>query len=190
MNGKALIIMLLLFAGTLPSFSQSTKSHWEIEAGTCVMNTDHLGGYSSGDINTNKNGIVYPTIMLSTGYVIPNRNIGFFFSSFSTYAERVLNGGPSPLTEKEFSIHLMPEFRYYYYSESTLRVYASVGAGVRYLRYYEIFRGDTVTNGYFSPSYQISPLCFSVGTKLSFIMDVGFGRPYMPFAFKLSYRFL
>ena len=190
MKGRALLFVLLLVAGAVQSSAQTTKRHWEIEAGTCMMNTDHFGSYDSGNINRNNNGVVYPTIALGFGYVIPKHNIGFFLSSFNTYAERILDGGPSLLTEREYSLHLMPEVRFYYYSDMSMRVYASAGAGVRYLRYSEEFRDDTVGCGHFSPTFQFSPLCFSFGHRLNFVMEVGFGRPYMPLAFKLSYLFL
>lgn len=44
--------------------------------------------------------------------------------------------------------------------------------------------------GSFIPTFQFSPACLSIGKNLSFVMDIGLGRPYMMFAFKLAYRFL
>lgn len=190
MRCRIIISLLFLLAGTTSAFAQLHKPHWEIEAGVCVLNADHANFHNSDNIDNNHNGIVSPTISLGAGYVFSNNDIAVFLSTFSNYAHRTLNGGPSPLTEREFIVHLMPEFRYYYFQEQTLRVYLSVGAGVKYRMYNEEFRGDVAGYGYFVPSFQISPICFSMGRKFSFNMDIGFGRPYMPFAFKVAYRFL
>lgn len=199
MKRRGLIFLLLLIAGTRSAFAQPEKPHWEMEAGMCVINTyDHKSSTLSAlkgnpvvkEIDTENDGFTTPTFLFGAGYVFSNKDIAVFFSTFSNYSQRTLNGGPYPLDEREFIVHLMPEFRYYYLSEQTLRVYLSIGVGARYRRFNEVFRGDTAGYGSFIPTFQFSPVCVSMGTKFSFIIDVGFGRPYLPLAFKLSYRFL
>lgn len=193
MKIRILISLLLFVAGTTAAIAQQDKPHWEIEVGMCVANFyDHanMNPFILDEINTDDDGFTTPTFALEAGYVFSNRDIAIFFSTFSNYSHRLFNGGPYPLEEREFIIHLLPGFRYYYYCDEYMRVYLNVGVGVRYRRFNEIFRGDTAGYGSFIPTFQFSPACLSIGKNLSFVMDIGLGRPYMMFAFKLAYRFL
>lgn len=214
MKQVILTAAFLLLITLLPAYSQ-TKGYWQVDVGFSVFNTEHnaalfsqydynnkLKGsaelvkspdnssFDDGSIRYNDDsGIFFPTIMVNAGYVIPDWNFGFFFCLFWNYAYRNYNGGPSLLQERESILHLIPEVRYYYIDNDKRKAFLTLGVGLRYRRWDEIFRRDRVGYNAFDLTYLLSPIGVELGRKWFFSFDFGLSPAYTPFCVKMGYRF-
>ena len=176
-----------LLVAALPAFGQfkdRKAGGWELEAGTAVSVYDSYYSEIGGN-----GGTSLPTLSIRSGYKFPGTFVGVFLSVYGRYAGRDLTGGPSLLREREAILHVLPEVRFYYLDDPDFRLYATVGAGVRYRQFAETLEGDTITNHEFRFSYEISPFGVSVGDGWSFSVDVGYGIPWTIAKIGVGYRF-
>lgn len=196
-----LFVATVFFAAGLPAFGQA--GGWSLELGVSPGMMDRNSTFSEiRDLQYSstyvKDGhkvsyksypVVLPTFSIHGGYVIPNTPVGVFMGVYCSYASNNLNGGPSPLLEQETILHFLPEVRLYYVNDPDFRLYATLGAGVRYRQYSETFEGDSVGNHDYRFSYEISPLGFSVGGRWFFSLDFGGGFPWMGGKLSVGTRF-
>ena len=174
--------------------------HWDFNIGLALSLPDRYM-FGNSDIyddsgTTTVNGVSYtkdpkilPTITAEAGYVFPNNRIGAFMGAYWTYAWNDLYGGPSPLYEKEHILHLVPQVRVYYMYSDKMRMYGTLGMGVRYRTFAETFEGDTIRSNYLSFSYVLSPFGMSFFDKWTVSFDVGYGSPWSMVKLSAGYRF-
>ena len=149
----------------------------------------HESSTYNDEITYTSNPNVLPTICLETGYVFPGNHIGAFLGTYWSYAWNYLHGGPSLMIEKEHVIHIVPQIRFYYLFRDDMRMYATLGAGVRYRQFAETFEGDTIRAGHTSFSYILSPFGMSFGGRWTVSCDVGHGTPWSVLNITAGYRF-
>lgn len=198
------ILVAVLLAPTFPSFAQIRLGGWEVEAAVSysvydrgtglnaeIVDHDYSAQYERNDYTTSYHShpLVLPTFSVRAGYHFPETFVGLFLNAYCSYARNALNGGPSPLLEREAIFHVLPEVRFYYLSDPAFQLYASVAAGLRYRQFAETFEGDTIANHDFRLSYQISPFGVSVGDRWFFSVDLGVGAPWSIAKIGAGYRF-
>lgn len=208
MKKHILLAATLLLSVTWPSFSQEVspeKGEWEINVGVCYGIADRLP-FRNAELSNNRYRYSYtvddhtvsvyysgatllPAFSLSAGYVFPNHECGVFLNVFLNYAYETLNGGPSPLYEKEAIWHIIPEFRMYYKTWPKVRLYGSVGTGLRLRHYSETFRDDTLHDFKCGFTGFFSPIAVSVGEKCFFSFELGGGLAWSILKFNVGYRF-
>lgn len=184
-------VLTTLFAAflvaVLPAFGQFKAwmaGGWELEVGMAGSVYDSY--YSEID---SEGQTSLPTLSIRSGYKFPGTFVGVFLDVFGHYAGRDLTGGPSLLREREAILHVLPEIRFYYLDEPDCRLYATVGAGVRYRQFAETFEGDTIANRDFRFSYEISPFGVSFNDSWFFSLEVGYGTPWTIAKVGCGYRF-
>lgn len=144
---------------------------------------------SYNDISYVSNPHVLPTISVEGGYIFPGNHVGAFVGTYWSYAWNNLNGGPSPLREDECIVHIIPQVRLYYLYTGDIRLYATLGAGVRVRTFSETFEGDTIRAYHAEFSYVLSPFGMSFGGRWAFSCDFGHGTAWSMFNMTASYRF-
>lgn len=185
----------------LPVFGQT--GGWSWEAGVSLGLMDRHTAFSEirdrqssstytregHTVSYQSHPLVLPTLSVQGGYVIPETPVGVFLGVYCSHASNDLYGGPSLMRERETILHVLPEVRFYYLDDPGVRLYATVGAGIRYRQYSETFEGDTVGSHDFRFSYELSPFGVSVGESWCFSVEVGWGFPWALCKLSAGYRF-
>ena len=184
---RAAIVALLVWAW-IPSYAQ--KGTWEIDAGIGYVGVERLYPLSEINLSTKNPSTILPTFSLRGGYSFSDYPIGLFFEASYSYAKSVYKGGPSPLVEEEPIVHLVPQLRIYYLkSNPRLKMYCSLGAGVRIRQYSETLEGDTIKKTFCNFSWTVSPFGISVGPHWNIGAEFGVGLGWSLGRFCVGYRF-
>lgn len=193
---KYLLTLAVALVAAPLAFAQ--QGGWEtgLSLGSCLY--DRSQGHSEIGIRSNSetNGHVaeysptlLPTFVATAGYNFADAPFGVFMNVGWNYAWNTLKGGPSPLKEQEHILHFTPEVRLYYVQNPKFRMYATVGADLRYRSYTEQYRSSKCSNADISFGYQLSPLGFSFGDRWVVSMDFGFGTLWSAVSIGAGYRF-
>jgi len=199
---KCLISAFLLLASVWLAPAQNENLYlwnWDIEAGLSIPFIDRsvavgLDGKSVllSDISlvrsSSNSATILPTFYVSAGRHIDNTPLCVRLGLYMNHAFNQMNGGPSPLRERETILHLMPELRVYYLRRPYVRLYATLGAGLRTRFYSETLDGDTVGKAHFGFTWQITPLGIEVGKNWYVNVSGGYGLP-CPVAVSVGYKF-
>lgn len=198
---KRIFMLFVAAALALPAFGQSGRWSWEAgmslglldrhSAFSEIRDSQESSSYSKEGhtVSYQSHPLVLPTLSVQGGYVIPNTPLGVFLGVYCSHASNDLYGGPSPLRERETILHVLPEVRLYYLNDPDRRLYATLGAGVRYRHYAETFEDDTIGKRDFRFSYEISPFGMSFGENWFFSLDLGWGFPWALVKISGGYRF-
>lgn len=194
-------IVLSFFAVLVFVSAFAQERGWEYQLGVTLGAYDRAGFtrcseiidvQSSSSVNGvqhSANPIVLPTFSFETGYNMADVHLGFFLGVYWNYAWDEKNGGPSPLVEKEHILHIMPQLRFYYLFEPKIRLYATMGAGLRYRQFSETFEGDKISNSGSSISYQVSPFGMAFGDRWAVSCDLGYGTAWSIMKIAARYSF-
>ena len=195
---KLILTMALALAGCM-AFAQGGPWFAEIGVSYGMFDRSGLGHYSeivdvsstssTGELQSSYRPTILPTFTFACGHKIPETFIGVFLDAAWSYGYNNMNGGPSLLREKENILHLMPEMRIYYMDNGRVRLYATLGAGMRYRRFSETFEGSTCSNQDIRMTYQVSPFGVSIGEKWYFSMDFGIGTAWYLMRLGGGYKF-
>lgn len=193
--------VLSLFAALVCVSVFAQERGWEYQLGVSLGAYDR-GGFTRcseivdmktyGSVNGvqhSANPIVLPTFSFETGYYLADIRLGFFMGVYWSYAWEEKNGGPSPLVEKEYILHMVPQLRFYYLFEPKIRLYATMGAGLRYRHFSETFENDKISNSGSSLSYQVSPIGMSFGNRWAVSCDIGYGTAWSIMKIAARYSF-
>lgn len=195
MKKTVLILLAALFWAPL-AFAQN--SGWEIHMGIGSGLYDRTRSHSeivyrSDDENDNarsqSDASILPTVLFTAGYNLENAPVGFFVDLAWNYAWNKLEGGPSLLRENENIFHLVPSVRLYYIQNENFRMYATLGADLRYRHFAETYQGSTCSNSDFKIGYELSPIGFSWGERWAISFDLGYGTPWSLARVSVGYRF-
>ena len=199
--------LLILFAAMSISFAAASAQEagrWQVELGLSYSAIDRVGygytltseiidarsSFSSGTgIQATYAPTVFPTLMLLAGYDIPGTVLGVYLGTYWNYAYNQMNGGPSPLIEREHIFHFVPQLHVYYATTDMLRFYGSVGLGLRYRHFTETFNGSTVGNRDYDVSVEVSPFGVTAGENWIFSFNFGVGMPWSIARISAGYRF-
>ena len=199
-------VFVLLFSSAGSSVCRAQdveRNYWEAELGISFGIFDRAGAqfakaeirlenyeWSDEELTSTRRPVVLPVFTVSAGYVMPKNHIGVFMNASVNYAYCNLDGGPSRLSERETIVHVLPGVRMYYMSKPHVKLYGSLGLGVRYRRYNELYKGDRAGYNDWQLSYLVSPIGVAVGEKVYFSLDMmAWGSAYAPFLMKVGYRF-
>lgn len=184
---KKIVLAALLFLLRIPTFAQGGV--WEMDAGVGYIGVDR--GYTVSEINlsTKNPSTILPTFSLRGGYSFPESFVGLFLDISFSYARSVYQGGPSPLIEEEPIFHVVPQLRLYYKNTPKLRMYASLGGGLRIRQFSETFEGDTIRKTFYDFSLMASPFGISLGQHWNVSLEIGAGLAWSIGRFCVGYRF-
>lgn len=209
-NNCLILLALSAILLALPAKAQN-KGEWEISAGMSISEYDRFPLlYPSnnaeilyGDHSTKttwaegeklshymSNPIVLPTLSLTVGYRFPDSILGVYMSGFCSHAWNRLRGGPAALIERETILHIMPQMRFYYVDDPSIKLFGSVGVGARYRFYAEILEGDKITKGDTQFSFEVSPIGISTGKDhWQYSASLGYGKAWAGILLGVGYRF-
>ena len=171
------------------------KGGWAVLGGFSLFGLDRMATWNS-ELGYNDDwhwirGKKLPTVSVSGGYILPGQDCAFFLNLYMDLAYDLLDGGPSPMYEREVIWSLMPEIRTYYsrFRRDNLRLYAFFAAGLRVRHFSETFEGDTLHEYDCRFSWQFSPLCAEFGKNWLFSIDLGAGTAWNFVKLSAGYRF-
>jgi hypothetical protein len=193
--------LLFFFTLLLCTYAFCQKRGWEVDYGVSLGAYDRSGVARcseivdvsrSYDVNTShyeSRPTVLPTFSMEVGYNMADIHLGYFLGAYWNYAWNNLHGGPSLLQEKEHILHIMPELRFYYLYEEKTKLYATMGAGIRYRSFSEIFEGDRISNSNCEISYQVCPFGMMFGDRWAVACEVGYGTAWAIMKLGARYNF-
>ena len=184
---KKIAFVALLLLLRIPTYAQGGV--WEIDAGVSYFGMDREFAVSEINSSTKNPSTILPTFSLRGGYYFPESFVGLFLDISFSYARSVYQGGPSPLVEEEPIFHVTPQLRLYYKNSPKLRMYASLGGGLRVRQFSETFEGDTIRKTFFDFSWMASPFGISLGQHWNASLELGVGWAWSIGRFCVGYRF-
>ena len=180
-------VIIIVVSALMGVATASAQSGWEISAGI-GPNVMDLGTSEAASGKKNPS-LVLPYAFVRGGYTFAESFVGVFLNVGFTYASTTYYGGPSPLKESEPVIHVLPEVRLYYMNTPWIRLFGTLGVGVRIYNYEETYRGDTVRNSEWTPAWTLSPFGISIGEHWNFSTELGYSSGWTPARISVGYRF-
>lgn len=191
MKKMILAVFACLVLGCFSAAAQ--PSGWEVSLGVSLPGYDRYSSMAevnaSGQEHEKVSRLILPAFSLQGGYIFGEARLGVFLHTELSYAQAVYKGGPAPLTEREPIFYLMPQLRLYYKNAPNIRLYATVGGGLRVRHFAETLEGDTAVENNCSFAWQISPFGVSAGERWVFSFDFGAGFAWTGVQVSVGYRF-